>query len=309
MFKIIRLLAKASTLIWLSVCIPAWAADEAILQHKFTSQQGNTIVLADFIGVKPVYLKFYATWCQPCNEQMPHFQKAYTKLGEQIAFIAVNINLNETDEAILAMQQKYNMQMPIIKDHSGQLASLFGLSGTPMHVLIDKNEKVIHRGHTVDQQLEQKLAGLKQSGSQTETHLTAQPTQLPDWIKQNQPQLLYFSATWCDWYLADSRPEQSQRCIAGQQFINKLAKQYSNLKITGLMSNLWTEQKDIIEYQQKFDSTIPMRVDNNNQLFSHFKIEQLPVLLLIEQGKIIWRKSDFNQTDTLPEHLIRKAVN
>ncbi|MGB6355099.1 MAG: redoxin domain-containing protein, partial [Steroidobacteraceae bacterium] len=38
---------------------------------------GETIDLGSLYGKKAVYLKFWATWCVPCRQQMPHFQHAY----------------------------------------------------------------------------------------------------------------------------------------------------------------------------------------------------------------------------------------
>src|SRR5882757_8210863 len=38
---------------------------------------GDTIDLAKLYGAKPVYLKFWATWCIPCREQMPKFKRIY----------------------------------------------------------------------------------------------------------------------------------------------------------------------------------------------------------------------------------------
>ena len=41
---------------------------------------GKTIDLAKLYGRKPVYLKFWATWCVPCREQMPGFEHDYETL-------------------------------------------------------------------------------------------------------------------------------------------------------------------------------------------------------------------------------------
>jgi quercetin dioxygenase-like cupin family protein len=61
---------------------------------------GKTIDLAKLCGRKPVYLKFWATWCVPCREQMPGFEHDYETLGDRIAFIAVNAGFNDTESAV-----------------------------------------------------------------------------------------------------------------------------------------------------------------------------------------------------------------
>lgn len=35
---------------------------------------GGSVALAELAGRKPVYLKFWATWCKPCRKQMPHLE-------------------------------------------------------------------------------------------------------------------------------------------------------------------------------------------------------------------------------------------
>jgi thiol-disulfide isomerase/thioredoxin len=50
---------------------------------------GKSIELGDFYGRKPVYLKFWATWCVPCQQQMPHFEESWQRYGKSIAVVAV----------------------------------------------------------------------------------------------------------------------------------------------------------------------------------------------------------------------------
>ena len=51
---------------------------------------GQTIDLASYYGKKAVYLKFWATWCVPCREQMPHLKHVYEQAGSDMEVIAVD---------------------------------------------------------------------------------------------------------------------------------------------------------------------------------------------------------------------------
>src|SRR5215471_4910745 len=61
---------------------------------------GEQIDLGSLYGKKAVYLKFWATWCQPCREQMPHFEHIYQSAGPDLAVIAVNIGVDDTVEDV-----------------------------------------------------------------------------------------------------------------------------------------------------------------------------------------------------------------
>src|SRR5438445_2212437 len=67
---------------------------------KLTTIDGQTIDLAALRGHKAVYLKFWATWCVPCREQMPHFENVYRHAGDDLAVVAINIGFDDTVEQI-----------------------------------------------------------------------------------------------------------------------------------------------------------------------------------------------------------------
>ena len=65
---------------------------------------GDTIDLGRLYGRQAVYLKFWATWCVPCRQQMPHFQHAFETAGPDMKVIAVNTGFNDSLDAVKKLQ-------------------------------------------------------------------------------------------------------------------------------------------------------------------------------------------------------------
>ncbi len=61
---------------------------------------GETIDLKRLYGRQAVYLKFWATWCVPCRQQMPHFEHTYETAGPDLAVIAINAGFNDSLEEV-----------------------------------------------------------------------------------------------------------------------------------------------------------------------------------------------------------------
>src|ERR1700689_1042854 len=61
---------------------------------------GSRGELASLLGRKPIYLKFWATWCVPCREQMPHLEATFRDHGDQLAVFAVDVAIDDPTENI-----------------------------------------------------------------------------------------------------------------------------------------------------------------------------------------------------------------
>ena len=57
---------------------------------------------------RPLYLKFWASWCGTCLAQMPHLQSIHETHREAIDVIAVNFGLNDTHQLLLGSPAKRN---------------------------------------------------------------------------------------------------------------------------------------------------------------------------------------------------------
>ncbi|MDN3379854.1 MULTISPECIES: redoxin family protein [unclassified Pseudoalteromonas] len=260
-----------------------------------TTESGKLLNLSAYQPKQPMYLKFWATWCKPCMEQMPHFQNAYTKFGKKITFIAVNIDLNDDTAAIKKVKQRFNLSMAMMTDHTGKVAKYYEFIGTPFHVLLDKTGKVIFQGRKADTALDNTLKLLSHDGVVSQSKLIDKkdnPVTSPLLIPPKGNKAVLFTATWCDWYLADTRPEMAKNCISAQQQVNKLAKQ--GIDTEAVISQLWTDQAAGTEYKEKFNVVHPLTIDYGNDLFIDNEVNTVPTLLIYKDGKIINRITDFS---------------
>ena len=125
-----------------------------------SSLDGKTLNIDSYREGKALYLKFWATWCIPCLKQMPHLQNSYEKYSDKIKFLAINVDINDNIEDIKAVVRRNNLTMPVVIDKSGDLTSAVGLTGTPLHVLLDPNGKIIFKGHDASSELDSALLNL-----------------------------------------------------------------------------------------------------------------------------------------------------
>ena len=79
-----------------------------------TDTQGISHSLADYRG-KVVLVNLWATWCEPCQEEMPTLQSFYNKHKEQ-GFIVIAINDGDPTKDVLQFIKEYKLTFPIWLD-------------------------------------------------------------------------------------------------------------------------------------------------------------------------------------------------
>src|SRR5262249_34512931 len=99
----------------------------------------KSIRLSDYPG-KAVLLNFWATWCVPCNEEMPWliaFQKQYGPKG----LVVLGIAMDSSVEAIKKFTAKQEINFPIVLG-SQAVADQYYVKGLPVSIFIDRNGRI-----------------------------------------------------------------------------------------------------------------------------------------------------------------------
>lgn len=99
--------------------------------------EGNEVHLSDYVG-KPIVLNFWASWCGPCQMEMPDFHEKYLVLSEEVNFLMVNMTTGrETMESASAFVEKNEYSFPVFYDINSDAALTYGAYSLPTTFFID----------------------------------------------------------------------------------------------------------------------------------------------------------------------------
>lgn len=100
---------------------------------------GSTFTLSEQSG-KVVLLNFWATWCGPCVEEMPAFEKLQKEYGDEVAVLAVNCL--EDEETVRQFVAENGYTFPIAFDVEGVVSMKYPTDGIPYTLVIGKDGTV-----------------------------------------------------------------------------------------------------------------------------------------------------------------------
>ena len=282
----------------------------------FKTLDGDTIDLGRLYGKRAVYLKFWATWCVPCRQQMPHFEHTYETAGADLAVIAVNSGFNDSVDDVREYRRKLGLTMPMVVD-DGRAARAFHLRVTPQHIVIGRDGRILYVGHLADERLEAALvearreSGPRASTAPSDPLRAASPDihryQVGDLLPSESPvtidgtpfrlggaagasgTVLVFLSPWCESYLAASRPAVSADCRRMREQADAAA-QGGKARWLGIASGLWATPDDLRDYRTKYRVRIPLVLDESGDLFRAFNVSQVPAALIADgSGRIVRR--------------------
>jgi peroxiredoxin len=118
-------------------------ADDARRQDAnftLTDLQGQTWALRD-LGGKVVLVNFWATWCPPCQKELPDLESLYERFkGQGFVILAIS---DEDEAKVKPFIAKRKLTYPVLLDRGRKVNDLFQVGGIPRSFVYDRDGKLV----------------------------------------------------------------------------------------------------------------------------------------------------------------------
>ena len=130
--------------------------------------EGKRIALKDYWeqqGKKVLVLSFFATWCQPCKEDLKYLQKVQDKNADKgLQVVAVLTQDTSKEDRVRGFMRELGVTLSVLIDEYGIIGKRYAVTALPCNFVVDKGgvlkAKYFGYGEDVKKRFENQLMGL-----------------------------------------------------------------------------------------------------------------------------------------------------
>jgi peroxiredoxin len=107
-------------------------------------ETGGTVDVGDF-GGEVVLLNVWATWCAPCEAEMPSIQRLHRELGpDGLRVVAVSVDRGDIDPVREWIEER-SLTFTVLHDPTGQIEQTYQTTGVPESFVIDRHGVIVKK--------------------------------------------------------------------------------------------------------------------------------------------------------------------
>jgi peroxiredoxin len=106
--------------------------------------EGGEAVDLESLRGRVVLINFWATWCKPCEDEMPAMQRLYEALPKD-DFVLLAISVDSGDAEVRAFRDRLGLGFPILLDPAKQVSHRYQAFKYPESFLVGRDGVVVER--------------------------------------------------------------------------------------------------------------------------------------------------------------------
>jgi peroxiredoxin len=104
---------------------------------------GSIVSLADVEG-QVALVNFWATWCKPCEDEMPAMENLHQRLADK-GFALLAVSVDESRQDVADFRERLGISFPILLDPGQDAARSYQTTGFPESILVDSDGVIVER--------------------------------------------------------------------------------------------------------------------------------------------------------------------
>lgn len=113
--------------------------------------EGRAVRLDRYLGKQPLFLEWWATWCEQCDALLPRVRAAHAELGDRVAFFGINVAVNQSPERVRRYLESSKPPFRTLYDDEGESTRAYAAPATSYVVIVDRDGRVAYTGVGGDQ--------------------------------------------------------------------------------------------------------------------------------------------------------------
>jgi cytochrome c biogenesis protein CcmG, thiol:disulfide interchange protein DsbE len=131
-------------------CVVSGTLDDRIIRvgdtapnFSVVTESGRTITPANF-GGKLLVLNFWASWCQPCLQEVPSLEVFNRQFASE-GVVVLGVSVDKNEKLYHRFLEQFPVTFQVARDPSWDIAANYGTFQLPETYIIDRSGKVVQK--------------------------------------------------------------------------------------------------------------------------------------------------------------------
>jgi peroxiredoxin len=123
-------------------------ADNATTDFSLKDVDGKNVYLSDYLGKNVIVMNFWATWCLPCQQELPHVQKLHEKYRDKgLVVLGIAVDGPASVAKVKPHSKRLGLTYPILLDKETKVTATYDPRQVMPFTLVIGKDKMIRHAH------------------------------------------------------------------------------------------------------------------------------------------------------------------